>query len=385
MIPRDAEASVRRLARAFPIVAITGPRQSGKSTLARSTFPEKPYVTLEDLDERAFADSDPRSFLARFPDGAVLDEIQRCPALLSYLQGRVDTQRQMGAFVLTGSHQPSLLEGLSQSLAGRVGIVELLPFTISELRGANVLPASLDELLLAGGYPPIYDRAIDPADFFASYVATYVERDVRQLLAVRDLAQLQRFVAMCAARTGQLLNVTSLGADAGLSDGTARSWISVLEASYIVTRLTPHHRNLGKRLVKTPKLYFLDVGLAAFLLGIRDARMLSVHPMRGALFETWVVSELVKKRRNQARPLDLHFYRNQVGDEVDVLFESSGKLHGIEIKSGATFVPDWLKSLRAWRVLARDEVGTQTLVYGGDESYERDGVRVVSWRDVDGI
>ena len=286
MIPRDASSTALRLAQGFPVVVITGPRQSGKTTLARSAFADRPYVTLEDPEERAFAAADPRGFLARFPDGAVVDETQHCPDLFSYIQGIVDARPAAGRFVLTGSQQFGLLSRITQSLAGRAGLVQLLPFSTRELGSAGRLPASLDQLLWQGGYPPLYDRPLHPADWFANYVATYLERDVRQLLAVKDLGLFQRFVKLCAARTGQLLNLSALGADCGIAHVTAREWLAVLEASYLVALLPPHHRNFGKRVVKSPKLYFLDAGLAAYLLGIRDPAALGIHAQRGALFET---------------------------------------------------------------------------------------------------
>jgi predicted AAA+ superfamily ATPase len=384
MIPRLAAKTVHRLAKGFPIVALTGPRQSGKTTLARSLFAHKPYVSLENPDELAFATSDPKRFLAQFAQGAVLDEVQRCPSLLSWLQGVVDERRQMGDFVLTGSAQFDLVAGITQSLAGRAGRVELLPLSMHELHHAGMAPASLEDALFQGGYPALYDRPLAPHDWFANYMATYVERDVRQVLGVRDLAQFHTFVRMCAARTGQLLNLAALGADCGISAVTARHWLSVLESSYIVTLLRPHHRNFGKRLVKTPKLYFVDVGLAAWLMGIRDAATLQTHAARGALFETWVVSELIKQRLNQGAPADLHFWRDSTGTEVDVLLESPMGLTPVEIKSGSTWAADWTQGLNKWRqYAAKDPQAAMPaqVIYGGNTTQERDGLKLWSWRD----
>lgn len=381
MIPRTATSTLERLAKGFPVVALTGPRQSGKTTLAKTVFKEKPYVSLENPDEREFALNDPKRFLARFAQGAILDEVQRCPQLLSWLQGVVDERGIMGDFVLTGSAQLGLVAGITQSLAGRVGRVELLPLSVSELRHAQRLPASLSQALWQGGYPALYDRPVSPQDWFPNYIATYVERDVRQLLSVRDLGQFQTFVRMCAARTGQLLNLATLGADCGISAVTARQWLTVLETSYIVTLLRPHHRNFGKRLVKTPKLYFLDAGLAAWLMGIRDAQTLETHAARGALFETWVVSELYKQRLNAGQPLDLYFWRDSSGNEVDVLMETATGLQALEIKSGSTFASDWTNGLRKWQKLAQGEALTPALVYGGDHSHAREDLQVWSWSE----
>ncbi|UOD49661.1 ATP-binding protein [Orrella daihaiensis] len=383
MIPRQAQITVERLARGFPVVAVTGPRQSGKTTLARAVFSNKPYVSLENPDEREFATQDPKRFLARFGvQGAVIDEIQRCPELLSWLQGVVDERQLMGDFVITGSAQFELVASISQSLAGRVGRVELLPLSLGEIRAVDKLPSSLGELLLRGGYPALYVRDISPEDWFTNYIATYVERDVRQLIAVRDLGSFQTFVRMCAARTGQLLNVVSLAADCGISASAAKQWLTVLQASYIITLLRPHHQNFGKRMVKSPKLYFLDAGLASWLLGIRDAQTLMTHAARGALFETWVVAELHKQRLNQGATADLYFWRDSGGHEIDVLFETADRLVPFEVKSGCTFASDWLTGLKKWQAISGTKSGISHLVYGGSESYKREGVDVHSWRDM---
>lgn len=380
MLNRSSTSTALRLAQGFPVLAITGPRQSGKTTLARTLFSGKPYVSLEDPEERAFAADDPRGFLARFPQGAILDEVQRCPDLFSYLQGVVDTRRRMGEFILTGSQQFGLMSSISQSLAGRVGLLQLLPFSLAELQAGNVLPASLDEVLLQGCYPPLYDRPVAPGDWFPNYVSTYLERDVRQLLAVRDLSLFQRFLKMCAARSGQLLNLSALAADCGISHVTAREWLTVLEASYIVFLLRPYHRNFGKRLVKMPKLYFLDTGLMAYLLGIRDAGSLAIHASRGALFEALVVSEWVKRQFNAGQPAELYFWRDNVGLEVDLLVPHGNQFMPVEIKSGATFSSDWTASLRKLSALFGDAALPPGIIYGGEGQYERDGCIVAGWR-----
>ena len=382
MITRNATDTALRLAHGFPILAITGPRQSGKTTLAKSLNPGRAYVSLEEPDQRELALVDPRGFLARFPDGAVGDEAQHAPDLMSYLQGLVDARRRMGDFVLTGSQQFGLMSRITQSLAGRVGRIELLPFSLPELAGAGLLPGDLDTLLWRGAYPPLYDRPLAPGDWFPSYIATYLERDVRQLLAVRDLTLFQRFVRLCAARTGQLLNLSALANDCGISHTTAREWLSVLEASYLVLLLPPYFRNFGKRLVKTPKLYFLDTGLAAALLGIRDSAALNIHPQRGALFETLVIGEFVKQRFNAGQPAGLWFWRDNTGNEVDLLFESGTRLQPVEIKSGATMVSDWLRGIEKWRSLVGADALPGWLVYGGEDAYSRAGIEVFPWRSI---
>lgn len=381
MIPRQAAAVLQKLALGYPILAITGPRQAGKTTLAKATFPDKRYISLEDPDERAFAEEDPRGFLTRFPDGAILDEAQRCPVLFSYLQTLVDTERRMGMFVLTGSQQFGLLSNITQTLAGRVGMIQLLPFSLQELKAGNVPVNRLDDLLWRGMYPPIYDRDLSPEQWFANYVMTYVERDVRQIIEVQNLSLFQRFIKMCAARCGQLINMSSLANDCDVSHGTIRNWLSVLEAGYLVFLLQPHHQNFGKRLVKTPKLYFHDTGLAAYLLGIRDPEHLSIHSTRGALFENFVISELMKHRYNQGLPSNLFFWRNNIGDEVDVVIEEGEKLMPIEIKSGQTFRPDMLAGIHKWIRYAGESSMTPHLVYGGEENMTRNGVEVHSWRN----
>ncbi|GAB4227556.1 MAG: ATP-binding protein [Deltaproteobacteria bacterium] len=345
-------------------------------------FPDKPYVSLEDPDMRTMAESDPRGLLSRFPDGAILDEAQRAPGLFSYLQTLVDSKIRPGMFVLTGSQQFGLLSSISQSLAGRVGLVQLLPFSISELAEARRLPKALDDLLFRGQYPPLHDREFLPGDWFAGYVSTYVERDVRQLVNVRDLSTFQRFVKMCAARTAQLLNLSSLASDCGVSHNTAASWISVLEASYIIHLLRPHHRNFNKRLVKTPKLYFCDTGLAAWLLGIREKSQLAFHAQRGALFETLVVTEYLKGRLNRGEPSNLYFWRDSKGLEIDLLLEEGDALIPVEIKSGQTIAPDFMAGLRKWNALSGMPDRPALLVYGGGREMVNGNVTIVPWKRI---
>jgi len=385
MLDRQAHQLLIRLARGFPVLALTGPRQSGKTTLARQVFADKPYFSFEDLETRQRALLDPRQFFAQLEHGAVLDEVQRAPELLSYLQGVVDERARMGDFVITGSQQFGLLAQITQSLAGRVGMVHLLPLSQAELAAAALAPKTLEQAMWLGGYPALFDRRRqldDPQLWLSGYTATYIERDVRQLLVVANLALFQRFVLMCAARTGQLLNLSALAADCGISHTTARSWLTVLEASYIVFLLPPHHRNFGKRLVKMPKLYFLDTGLLCHLLRIDSPLTLATHALRGAIFESWVVSETLKHRWNQGLSADIFFWRDNHGTEIDLLFEHGGLLHAVEIKSGATFSPDWLRGLDRWRHYAGADAATPVLVHGGRDSFLAGGAHVLGWRQL---
>ena len=382
MITRTAEQTVQSLLLGFPIVTITGPRQSGKTTLAKAIFAAKPYVSLEDPDVRLAATDDPRSFLGRFPDGAVLDEVQRCPEILSYLQTLVDVDGRMGLFILTGSQQFGLLSDISQSLAGRTAFVELLPFSLDELLRSGMSPQSLDEMLTKGGYPPLYDRKIPPRKWFGAYVTAYIERDVRQVLKVQELETFQRFVRFCAGRTGQLLNLSSLAADCGITHNTAKSWISVLEASYILFQLRPHHANFNKRLVKTPKLYFYDAGLVCWLLGIQTPQQLETHPLRGSIFETFVVAELMKSRLNAGERSGMYFWRDSNGNEVDVIIEQGPQLIPVEIKSGATVARDFFVGLEKWMALSGNLGIDPLLIYGGENSYQHKRVRVFGWKDL---
>ena len=381
MLPRSITPTLIRLAASFPVLAMTGPRQSGKTTLARQQFADKPYVSLEDPIERAFANDDPRGFLARFPEGAVFDEAQRWPDLFSHLQGMVDADRRPGRFILTGSQQFGLLAGVTQSLAGRVGMTRLLPLAASEIPAVAEGQLSLDGLMLKGGYPALHTQAVQPADWFAGYIATYVERDVRQVLNIQNLPTFQRFLRLCAGRTGQLLNITALAGEAGITAHTAKSWLAVLESSDLIHLLPPYFRNFGKRLVKMPKLYFLDSGLACWLLGIRDEGVLALHPLRGALFENWVVSEFIKARYNQGQPADLYFWRDNNGLEADLIFEQDNCLQMVEIKSGQTITSDTIRAGQRAIRMAEDEALPPWLIYGGDESYERSGVKIFGWRD----
>lgn len=379
MIPRTAETLVRELLSGFPIVTITGPRQSGKTTLARTVMADRPYRSLEDPDVRALALDDPRGFLSQCPDGAVLDEVQRAPELFSYLQTHVDGDGRMGRFLLTGSQQFGLMSGISQSLAGRSAFVELLPLSHSELVEAGQAPTALDAMMFTGGYPALYGRPVSPRHWFPAYVTAYLERDVRQLLQVQDLDAFQRFVRLCAGRSGQVLNLSPLATDCGITHNTAKAWISVLEASYVLFLLRPHYANFNKRLIKSPKLYFHDTGLLCWLLGVQMPEQLVVHPLRGQVFETYVISELRKAFLNRGEPPLFYFWRDSNGNEVDLLIEWAGGLKPVEIKSGQTLNRDFFTGLERWTALAGDLARSPALIYGGEGENQRKAVRVLGW------
>lgn len=371
LIPRLIRPELLKSAQALPIVTLVGPRQSGKTTLVRDAFPGKPYRTLEDPDVRAFASEDPRGFLGGLEGGAILDEIQRVPDLLSYLQGMVDADPAPGRFILTGSQHFLLMERVSQSLAGRTGILTLLPLSVRELAQSGAADPGMEALIHRGFYPRLHGRPLDPNPILRDYFATYVERDVRQLLKVHDLLAFETFVRLCAGRIGQLLNLSSLAADAGISATTARQWISLLEASFVLFRLPPWHANLGKRLIKTPKLYFHDVGLAAYLCGIEEASQLTTHPLRGNFFENLVISELVKTRHNRARDPRLLFYRDRAGFEVDALYPLGPRLLPVEIKSGQTLHSGFFNGFRKLAALAPEIEPRGLLVFGGSDIQNR--------------
>ena len=382
MIPRAAAATVRKLAGYYPVVALTGPRQAGKTTLARAVFPSKPYVSLEDLDVREFVESDPRRFLAQYADGAIFDEVQRCPTLFSYLQTNVDEDRRVGRFILTGSQHFGLLSGISQTLAGRVGLVHLLPFSARELALAGK-GSDLETMLWRGQYPPVIDRGVPPGIWYADYMATYIERDVRQMVNVRDLGAFRTFVRMCAARTGQTLSLSALGADCGITHNTAKAWVSILEASYVAFLLPAHHRNFGKRLTKAPKLYFYDSGLAAWLAGVQSPGELGRGTMRGPLFETWAVAEFVKYRANRALGPPLYFWRDSNGNEIDLVIDRGEQLYPVEFKAGQTIAGDWFEPLKKFLGLANGSEGA--LLYGGAKRQAREGAVIRGWAEVEAL
>jgi predicted AAA+ superfamily ATPase len=381
MIEREIAGLVRQVFQQYPVVTLTGPRQSGKTTLCRSAFPDMPYVNLEAIDEREAASQDPRGFLSAYPDGAILDEIQRVPSLVSYIQVRVDGVRRNGLFVLTASQQLEISQTVSQSLAGRTAVVRLLPFSVSE--AGQLSPGQdIDTLLYTGFYPRIYDQRINPTQALADYFETYVERDLRQLAELRNLSAFQRFVRVCAGRVGQLLNTQSLGADVGVSHTTVRQWLSLLEASYIVFLLYPYHGSLAKRLIKSPKLYFYDVGLAAYLLGIENPKQVTTHPLRGNLFENCAVIEALKHRYNRGRTNNLYFYRDSAGHEVDLIYMIAQHPVPIEIKAGQTVMQDFFQGLRHFEGVMGSLPDGGVLVYGADRESSRGNARVIGLRSL---
>jgi len=386
MIARDLADIVLDAALLYPVVTVTGPRQSGKTTLCRALFPDRPYVSLEPLDVREHAVSDPRGFLAEIEDGAVLDEVQHAPGLFSYLQEEVDRRPDPGRFVLTGSQHFGLSQQISQSLAGRTAVLHLLPPGLDELRRFPSPPEELFATLLTGAFPRIHDRAIPSDRWLADYVATYVQRDVRQLLEVGNLQTFATFLRLCAGRTAQELNLSSLAGDVGVTHNTIRSWLSVLETSYLVFRLPAWHRNPGKRLVKAPKLHWIDSGLVCHLLGIRETEQLKLHPLRGSIFESWVASEIRKAHLHRGVPADLYHLRQTRGTELDLIVEHGRALVSVECKSGRTVSGEFLRPLNWFReaMLESGEADRvdSVLVHGGDASQTRDGVAVLPWAGV---
>ena len=384
MIQRDLADKLRATARAAPAVTLTGPRQSGKSTLCRMVFPNHAYTNLEAPDVRAFAAQDPRGFLGQFRAGAVIDEIQRVPELTSYLQGMIDADPKHGRWILTGSKSLTMMESVSQSLAGRTGVLHLMPLARSEVRRFRRPPKSLDEAMFTGGYPRILDQRLAPSEWLGSYVRTYVERDVRLISNIGDLGTFQRFVQLCASRTAQLLNLSSLALDAGISQPTAKTWLSILEATFLAFRLQPYFASLGKRLIKTPKLHFIDAGLVCWLLGIRDPEQLRLHPLRGSIFETWIVSEILKHRLNRGEHAGLYFYRDRHGLEADVVIEDGRKITVVEAKAGQTATSDMVNAGRpVAETLARAGKVQRIVAFGGQASQKRTDVEILSWDALD--
>jgi uncharacterized protein len=382
MFARAIAQKLLKVKSQFPVLALFGPRQSGKTTLARSLFPNYRYINLESFEEQEFAKEDPNGFLMRFhgEEGIILDEIQKTPKLLSYIQIEVDQNPRLGRFVITGSQNILLQSHISQTLAGRVALMTLLPLSIQELRENSLLPTTAEEAIFKGFYPRIYQHKTDPVIFTDSYIRTYVERDVRDILQVTSLLEFQKFMRLCAARTGQLLDLSDLSKDAGISLPTVKAWLSVLEASYVIFLLQPHHANFNKRVVKIPKLYFYDTSLACNLLRLTSADDVYDHYLRGGLFESMIISDFIKKRYNQGLPPNVYFWRDKTGHEVDCLLEERAKLKPVEIKSSATIQSDMFDSLIKWCDWAEISPDSGTVVYGGEEEQIRKQGILLSWK-----
>ncbi|MEI7670001.1 MAG: ATP-binding protein [Pseudomonadota bacterium] len=384
MITRTLELKLSEIRRQFPAIAILGPRQSGKTTLAKKVFPNYRYVNLESLEERAFALDDPKGFMERFKNepGVILDEIQKAPHLLSYIQVAIDAEEQPGRFILTGSQNILLNHGVSQTLAGRVALMTLLPFSLSELRLANALPDTAVKAIFQGFYPRIYQSHLDVVIFAESYIRTYIERDVRDIKQIIDLSDFQKFMRLCAARIGQLLNINSLATEAGISVPTVKAWLAVLEATYVIFLLQPYHMNFNKRVVKMPKLYFYDTTLACHLLRIINPDSVYEHYLKGGLFESMIISDLIKQRHHQGLPSNCYFWRDKLGNEIDVVQEEGGKIQAIEIKSSNTINSNLFDGLKKWSAISETKLGEGQLIYAGLENQQRTLGRVVSWRDI---
>lgn len=383
MIPRSLGEKIRALVKVFPVISLTGPRQSGKTTIVRALFPEYAYTNLENIDEREAAEEDPVRFLRMYArTGLIIAEAQKVPALFSYLQGIVDESGQMGKFILTGSQNFLLLEKITQSLAGRTAICHLMPFGLPELDGAGLLPDNLDRCMFNGGYPVLYDRKVNPTDYFPAYIQTYIDRDVRSIKNIGDLSTFRRFVKLCAGRVGQLLNLSSLGNELGINYKTVRSWLSILEASFVIFLLAPHHKNFNKRLVKQPKIYFYDTGLLCSLLEIRSEKQLVSHYLRGSIFESLVVSEYTKLRYHHGLQSNAFFWRNSTGHEIDLLIEDGEQVKAVEIKSGETLNSDLFKGLKYYKKLSGEPDDSFILIYGGEKELTRRDGNAIGWKSI---
>ncbi|MCC5813469.1 MAG: ATP-binding protein [Leptospira sp.] len=368
---------IEKFSKQYPIVTITGPRQSGKTTLSRMVFPKKKYISLENLEDRNYAKSDPKGFLEQYKDGAIFDEFQKCPELASYLQTEVDRDSSPGRFILTGSGQFELMQSVSQSLAGRTALLRLLPFSLNEAY-SNPKNTDLNKVLYTGFYPRIFDMKLEPTEMYSFYTDTYLEKDVRNLLNVKDLSRFEIFLKLCAGRSGQELNLNQLGNDCGVSHNTIKSWITVLEASFIIQLVQPFYSNFGKRLTKTPKLYFLDPGLLCFLLGIKRIEHLESHPLRGSIFETFIVAEIIKNRFNYAHKSDLYFLRDSKGHEVDLLLDSGASISLVEIKSSKTIASDFFQNIHYFKSLT-NKVNKSYCIYGGNEKRVQSETQILPW------
>lgn len=384
MIQRLAKEKLKKLAQSFKSVAVIGPRQSGKTTLVKATFPKKTYISLENPDHRNFAFEDPRGFLQNLPHGAILDEIQRAPLLFSYLQEIIDDSDEKGLFILTGSNNFLLQENISQTLAGRIAYITLLPFSTVEIKSAGLQNKNDNEWMFKGFYPPIYDQKIAPIDWIPNYIKTYIERDVRQIKNINDLLVFEKFMRILAGRTGQELNLSAISIEVGVDVKTIQSWIGILENSFIIYLLKSHHKNFKKTIVKRPKVYFYDTAIVCSLLRITEASQLENYPLRGAIFETMVVNELIKKFTNKGLAPQMFYWRDKTGHEVDVLIDTVDKIIPIEIKSGKTITSNWFKNLKYWQNLSKQNQAF--IVYAGEQEQQRsDLTRILNWKNMDFI
>ncbi len=382
MIVRNAETTLKKLAIQFKAIALTGPRQSGKSTLARTSFPKKKYVSLENPDIRESALNDTRGFLKSMPDGAIIDEAQRVPELFSYLQQVLDESNEKGRFILTGSNNFLMLENISQTLAGRIGYLELLPFSYNEIQKIPEQEFHLNRLIFSGGYPAVTFDQIDPQFWFPSYIRTYIERDVRQIKNITNLNLFQKLLYLCAGRIGQQLNLNNLAIECGVDHKTIGAWIGILQASYVIHLLPPFYNNFSKRIIKSPKLYFYDTGLACALLRINFSAQLTNHSSRGALFENYIINELIKKRFNKGLRSNLFYWRDVSGHEIDVIIDHGSSVYAVELKSGMTVISDFFKGLLFWQELTKYK--KSYIIYGGEESQSRsNGIEIIPWNKLD--
>lgn len=382
MIDRLVGKNITRLAGKFPVISITGPRQSGKTTLSKMCFPKYDYVNLEMPDSRSFAQSDPRHFLDRFEKGVIIDEIQYVPELFSYIQGIVDEHSKTGQFIITGSQNFLLMEKISQSLAGRVAIVNLLPLSIDELESEKLLPKNYERYIFNGSYPRIYDKKISPPDFYPSYIQTYLERDVRNISNIMNLTVFKTFLEIAAGRIGQVINFTSISNELGVDQKTVKNWFSILESSFIVFFIRPYTKNYNKRLIKSPKMYFFDTGLVCSLLGINRSEDISRHFLRGSLFENLIFTELMKSNFNQVRQSRLYFWRDNTGNEIDCIMQMGDTEKVIEIKSGTTITPDFFKGLEYYRRLSGLPANNFYLVYGSRSGHSRSAAKILGWTEL---
>lgn len=382
MISRQILSKILSLKEKFPIIAVTGPRQSGKTTLLKAAFPDYTYVSLEDPDVRDFALNDPKGFLKIYKEKVIFDEVQRTPLLFSYLQTIVDETRQMGQFILSGSQNFQLLRNITQSLAGRVALFKLLPFDFSELSTENLLSSNYTEAAFKGFYPALFDRNISSSDFYLNYLETYVERDITELIQLRETQQFRLFLGLCASRVGQLINLSSLANECNISQPTAKSWLAILESSYIVFQLQPYFKNFGKRIVKSPKIYFYDTGLLCYLLSIKDSASLTLNSLKGNILENLVIAEMKKQNNHQYLHHDFYFWRDSNGREVDLVIPGATGMNIYEIKASETIISKQLKGLNYFQEMAKESVLSKTVIYGGNESQQRSDFNVTAWQEI---